>query len=99
MAPGNKIFALSVAIEIADSGWLESAQGSPFPFRTLDEVQAIRVNHAKLRTFAAHIVTEMQPHETTSANLAQSMGVRIVMEKYSPGGLNCLGPKARHLRQ
>jgi hypothetical protein len=52
IAPGGQTFMFSVAVAIADADWEASAL---FPFRTRDEVRSVRVNHAKLRTFATHI--------------------------------------------
>jgi hypothetical protein len=77
LAPGGQTFAFSAAIEIADPASQDSVQGSAFPFRTRDEVRSVRVNHDKLRTFATHIVTEMQ----SAANLVPTMEVAVAVEK------------------
>jgi hypothetical protein len=75
IAPGGQTFMFSFAVEIADPTWQDGAPGSPF--RTRDEVRSVRVNHAKLRTFATHIVTEM----TSAANLVPTMEVTVAIEK------------------
>jgi hypothetical protein len=91
IAPGGQTFMFSVAVGIADPTWQDGAPGSPF--RTRDEVRSVRINHAKLRTFATHIVTEM----TSAANLVPTMKVTVAVEKdaflpLAAGGFTVVDP-------